>query len=117
MTLLLLARRARRGLDLDRRAVRQLAHGAERPDDDLVAFLRARQYFEVLLAGDARLDRREHRLVVLDDEHALEFLALLPWLQLGVGRCRQALLSSRVLFLHHIAVLVDYLLPDRRRLD
>jgi len=43
---------ARRRLDLHGRAVRQLAHRAERSDDDLVAFLRARKHFEVLLAGD-----------------------------------------------------------------
>ena len=30
---------------------------------------------EILVAGDTGLDRREHRLAVLDHEHAFELLA------------------------------------------
>ena len=38
--------------------------------------LRPVEHLEVLLAGDAGLDRHERRAAVLDHEHALDFLAL-----------------------------------------
>src|SRR5215471_482316 len=109
---------ARRGFDLHGRAVAQLAHRAERPDDHLIAGGHARQPFEILFAGDAGLDRREDRLVPLDDEDAFELLPLLARLQLLRldGRARAALGGLRVVA-DDVAVLVDHHLAHRRRLD
>src|SRR4029450_11910457 len=105
-------RRTLRGLDFHRRAVTKLADRAERPDDHLIPSVYTGEPFEVLLPGNAGLHRREHRLVVLDDEHALEFLPLLAGLQLlrldgaaGASLLRRRLVADEVAFLvdHHLA--------------
>src|SRR5581483_3241318 len=44
---------------LHRIAVGHAADRVVRPDDDLIPFLQAGQHLEVLLAGDAHLDRHE----------------------------------------------------------
>src|SRR6266851_1484870 len=45
------------------------AHRVVGTGDHLVTRLQARQHFEVLVAGDAHLDRQEFRLAASDDEH------------------------------------------------
>ena len=67
-------------------AVGHAAHRVVRARDDLVALLQPGQHLEILVAGDAHLDRHELRLAVAHDEHALRFLARLARLQLGGGR-------------------------------
>ena len=100
-------------------AVFQLAHRAERPDDHLIADVHARQHLEVLLARDAGLHRREHRLVVADDEHALELFALLAGLQLlrRDGRAAAAALRRLRFVAHDVAFLVHDHFADGRGLD
>ena len=65
-------------------AVGHAADRVVRPGDDLVAGLEARDDLEVLVAGNAHLDRQElDRLALADDEHAFGFLARLAGLQFG----------------------------------
>src|SRR5262249_12108838 len=76
-------------VDLHLVAVLQIADGVERAGDDLVAGLQAGEHFEVLVAGDARLDRDEGRVAVREDEDAFGlFLRLAWWKLLGGGRAR-----------------------------
>src|SRR5207342_1387814 len=72
----------RRLLDLDGGAVVQLTDRRERTDDHAVALFQPSEDFEVLVAGDTGPHRPELRLVVADDEHALELLARLSGLEL-----------------------------------
>src|SRR5690242_15332784 len=58
-------------LGLHRVALLQVSHRIERAGDHLVAGLQAAEHLEVLVAGDARLDRDEDRGLVLDQEDAL----------------------------------------------
>src|SRR6188768_2797927 len=55
----------------------QVSHRIEGAGDHLVARLESVQHLEVLVAGDAGLDRDERRGLVLDQEDALGVLPLL----------------------------------------
>ena len=59
--------------------------------------LRPDEHLEVLVAGDAHLDRHELGLAVAHDEDALGFLARLAGLQLGGRRGRLASAARRCL--------------------
>src|SRR3989442_782920 len=74
---------AARFLDLHRVAVGELPHRVERPRDDAVTFAQAREHLEIAFAGDADLDRHEHRSPLADDEHPFCFLARLSGRRLG----------------------------------
>src|SRR5262245_25738872 len=71
-----------RVVDLDEIPVAHAADRRVRSGDDLIAGLESVQDLEVLVAGDAHLDRHELRLAVADEEHAFGFLPRLPGLQL-----------------------------------
>ena len=59
--------------------------------------LRPDEHLEVLVAGDAHLDRHELGLAVADDEHAFGFLARLARLELGGGAAGAASAPRRCL--------------------
>src|SRR6185295_18890695 len=63
-------------------AVGHAPHRVVRAGDHLVAALEAAQHLEVLVAGNAHLDREEFRAAVAHQEHALHFLPRLPGLEL-----------------------------------
>src|SRR5580692_10450077 len=106
-----------RVVDLDLIAVGHPAHRVVRAGDDLIAFPRARHHLEILVAGDAHLDRHELGLVRADHEHAFGFLAGLPRLQFGRRRDRlrrsPPLVGLRLL--DHLAVRVIHELAHRDR--
>src|SRR6185436_19386122 len=86
---LLLRCGSRRGGDLDLVAVFHRAHRGKRTRDDLVAVFEAVEHFEELVAGDADLERLEHRAAVLHDEDAFELFLRLARLEIR-GRSHAA---------------------------
>src|SRR5512145_1964565 len=108
-----------RGPHLDGVAIAQVADGIERPDDDLVALLQARQHFEVLVTRDPRLDRHELDRRVARDEHAFLFLPGLSLRQFVGRRAADAGASGPLLLLlaDDLPLLVVRDLTYRERLD
>src|SRR3954468_16723184 len=72
-------------VDLDRVAVGNVADGIVRSGDHLIARFEAKQDLEILVAGDAHLERHEldFLFLVADDEDAFGFLARLAGFQFG----------------------------------
>src|SRR4030095_6990251 len=103
-------RGARRLFDLDRGPVVELAHRCEGPDDHVVAVFHASEDLEILVPGDAGLDRHELGFVVANDEHAFELFARLPGFELrGLHRARSRTLRGfRLGAPYDLALFVDH---------
>src|SRR5438093_1056302 len=75
----------RRVIHLHQIAIGHAAHGVVRPGDHLIAGLEAAQHLEILVAGNAHLDREELGPAVTHQEDALLFFPRLPRLELRGG--------------------------------
>src|SRR5262245_14237064 len=70
-----------RVVDLDEITVGHAAYRRVRTSDDLISGLQSVHDLEVLVAGDAHLDRHELCLAVTDQKDSFRFLPRLPGLQ------------------------------------